>query len=131
LSDDAFDLDLAATSMLGDNRDVRMLLKVLASQLSGPLGDRLNVERQGGLLHKSDEIKSVRATIGNEEFGAELKGGAVTCTVGHQSGGIRIRSEQLEMDQWLRRLLGGLQVEAAHSQAARLALENIVIGGQE
>ena len=33
------------------------------------------------------------------------------------------------MDDWLRRLLGALQAEAAHSQTARLALENIVIGG--
>jgi hypothetical protein len=131
LSDDAFDLELATTTILGDNRDVQTLLKVLASQLSDPLRDRLQVERQGGLFHKSNAIKSVRAAIGDEDFAAEMTGGAVTCTVGHSSGGIRIRREQVEMDQWLRRLLGALQTEAAHSQAARLALENMVIGGQE
>ena len=59
-----------------------------------------------------------------------MKGGTVTCMVGHSSGGIRIRREQVDMDQWLRRLLGALQTEAVHSQAARLALENMVIGGQ-
>jgi hypothetical protein len=131
VSDDAFDLELATTTILGDNSDVRMLLKALVSQLSGPLGDRLQVERQGGLLHRSDEIKSVRAAIGDEDFAAEMKGSAVTCSVGHSSAGIRIRSEKVEMDQWLRRLLGALQTEAAHSQTARLALENMVIGGQQ
>jgi hypothetical protein len=29
------------------------------------------------------------------------------------------------------KLLGALQTEAAHSQTARLALENIVIGGNQ
>ena len=129
MTDDAFDLELAATTILGDNHDVRVLLKLLVSQLSGPLGDRLQIERQGGFLHKSDDIKSVRASVGQNDFAADVKGTSVVCSVGHSSGGIRIRSEQVEMDEWLRRLLGSLQTEAAHSQAARLALENIVIGG--
>jgi hypothetical protein len=131
VTDDAFDLELAATAILADNHDVRVLLKLLVAQLTGPLGDRLHVERQGGFLRKSDDIKSVRALIGQDDFGADVKGPSVVCTVGHTSGGIRIRSEQVEMDDWLRRLLASLQTEAAHSQAARLALENIVIGGPQ
>lgn len=128
-SSDAFDLELASTSLLADTKDVGTLLKVLVKQLQGALGDRLKVERKGGLLRKSDEIKSVEAAIGNDVFQAELQHGGVGCTIGHASGGIRIRSEQVDMDQWLRRLLANLQAEAAHSQTARLALENIVIGG--
>jgi hypothetical protein len=131
VTDDAFDLELAAASILGDTHDVRFLLKLLASELAGPLGDRLHVERQGGFLRKSDDIKSVRASIGQEDFAAAVTGTSVACTVGHSSGGIRIRSEQVEMDEWLRRLLARLQAEATHSQAARLALENIVIGGPQ
>jgi hypothetical protein len=129
--DNAFDLELAATTMLGENRDVRTLLKALVSQLAAPLGDRLQVDRQGGFLRKSDEIKSVRVSMSGEDFEANVHGTGVTCTVGHSSGGIRIRSETVGMDQWLRRLLVGLQAEAAHSQATRQALENIVIGGPE
>jgi hypothetical protein len=129
VSDDPFDLELAATAILADNHDVRVLLKLLVSQLAGPLGERLQVERQGGFLHKSDDIKSVRASIGQDDFAVDVKGPSVLCHVGHTSGGIRIRSEEVDMDEWLRRLLAGLQAEAAHNQAARLALENIVSGG--
>jgi hypothetical protein len=129
VSDDAFDLELASASILADTHDVRTLLKVLTAQLASALGDRLKVERQGGFLHKSDEIKSVLVPVGSEEFSADIKGGSVNCTIGHASGGIRIRSEQVDMEEWLTRLLKSLQVEATHSQAARLALENIVIGG--
>lgn len=130
MNDDAFDLELATAAILGDGRDVTALLKALVSQLSGPLGERLHVERRGGLLHRSDDIKSLRISLAGSDLETEVNGGSVTCTVGHSSGGIRIRSEKVEMDEWLYRLLAGLQAEAAHSQAARLALENMVIGGQ-
>lgn len=126
---DAFDLDLAAATLVNDNRDVHMLLKALAGQLAGALGERLKVERKGGLLHKSDEVRSLDATVGKEQFHAELHGGGVSCSIGHSSGGIRIRSEEVQMEEWLRRLLAALQAEAAYSQTARQALEDIVIGG--
>ena len=60
-----------------------------------------------------------------------MKGASVVCTVGHSSGGIRIRSEQVEHGRVAAAPAGSLQAEAAHSQAARLALENIVIGGPQ
>lgn len=131
MTDDSYDLELAASTLLGDNRDVRTLLKVLAADLSGALGARLYVERKGGLLHHSEEIKSVRISLADEDFGAELHDGGVECTVGHSSGGIRIRTERLDMGQWLHRLLARLQDEATRSQEARLALEKLVIGGAE
>lgn len=130
MSDAGFDMDLATAALLADNHDVRVLLKVLAKQLAGALGERLSVERQGGLLHKSDEVKAIRATLGGEEFIAELSGGRIETAIGHTSGGIRIRTERVGVDEWLQRLLKALQGEAESSQEARLALENIVIGGQ-
>ena len=60
---------------------------------------------------------------------ADIDGPIVRCTIGHSSGGIRIRSERVDIDVWLKRLLGALQAEAARSETIRLALENIMIGG--
>jgi thiamine phosphate synthase YjbQ (UPF0047 family) len=60
---------------------------------------------------------------------AQVDGGSVRCSVAHSSGGIRIRSEAVDLDSWLKRLLNALQQEAAHSEGARQALERIVIGG--
>ena len=127
--DDAFDLDLATASLLSDGNDIDMLLRVLVKQLSEALGERLSVEREGGLFKKSDKIKAVDVTLGNDGYRAEVNRGQVVATVAHSSGGIRIRSEKVTMDQWVRRLLEALRAEAAHSQTARQALENIVIGG--
>jgi hypothetical protein len=127
--DDSLDLDVAAASILNANRDVHLLLKTLVAQLSSVLGDRMQVQRKGGVFRKSDEIESFEATVGKDQFRAELHGDGCNCSVGHASGGIRIRSEEVAMDEWLRRLLQALQTESAHSEAARAALEHIVIGG--
>jgi hypothetical protein len=113
--------------LASNSTDLRIMLKSLVSQLSDVLGDRIAVER-AGRFRKSDDIKSVRITLGNDTLEAAVEGASVRCTIGHSSGGIRIRSEQVGMDVWLTRLLTTLQSEAAHSEQTRAALENIVIG---
>jgi hypothetical protein len=125
---DAFDLSLAVSQLASDGTDVRIMLKLLVSQLSGVLGDRMVVERSGR-FRKADEIKSIRITLGDDSLEATVNGGTIRCTIGHSSGGIRIRTQQVTMDTWLTRLLSSLQSEAANSEQTRLALENLMIGG--
>ena len=111
--------------------DVHMLLKVLASQLSGAAGRPAQGRAPGrsAAQVRRDQVGS-RSAIGDEDFRAELQGRRGDL---HRRPLVRRASasaaRQVEMDEWLRRLLSALQTEAAHSQAARLALENIVIGG--
>jgi hypothetical protein len=127
--DDSMDLELAAASLRADGSDVRILVKVLADQLADALGSRLEVKRSGGRFRKSDEVRSIRITMEDDQFDAEVDGTALRCTIGHSSGGIRIRSEKVDVDAWLARLLAVLKAEASHSQAVRQALESMVIGG--
>jgi hypothetical protein len=128
-ADPAFDLSLAVSQLASNSTDMHIMLKLLVSQLSDALGNRLMVERAGGRFRKSDEIKSVRITLGDDTLEAAVDGPSVRCSIGHASGGIRIRSEQVGMDVWLTRLLSTLQAEAQTSEQTRQALENIVIGG--
>lgn len=125
---DAFDLSMALSSLRSNGTDSRIMLKLLVAQLSEVLGDRIRVERAGGRLRKSEEIKSVQIVLGDDTLRADVEGATVRCSIGHASGGIRIRSEQVGMDAWLTCLLTILHSEAAHSEQTRLALENIVIG---
>jgi hypothetical protein len=127
--DDSFDLSLAAATLRANSTDVRLLLKALCDELAPALGTRLRIERSSGRLRKPSTLTSAQITMANDVFEAVLDGATVRCTVAHVSGGIRIRSEVVEMDEWIVRLLGALQGEATHSDAARQALEHIVIGG--
>jgi hypothetical protein len=128
-SSDAFDLDMAAAMVQSNATDVHIMLKVLAGQLAEVLGSRVVVDRAGGLLRKSNEVKALEVTLGDDVLRAQVEGGSVRCSVAHSSGGIRIRSESVDLDSWLKRLLTALKEEAAHSEGARQALERIVIGG--
>ena len=125
---DAFDLSLAVSQLSSDGTDVRIMLKLLVAQLSGVLGDRMVVER-AGRFRKAEEIKSVRIALGDDSLEVVVHGGTLRCTIGHSSGGIRIRTQQVTMDAWLTRLLSSLQSEAANNEQTRLALENLMIGG--
>jgi hypothetical protein len=125
---DAFDLSMAISSLQSNGTDSRLMLKLLVAQLAEVLGDRITIERAGGRFRKSDEIKSVQVVLGNDTLRADVDGATVRCSIGHASGGIRIRSEQVGMEAWLTRLLTILHNEAANSEQTRLALENIVIG---
>lgn len=128
-TDDSYDLTLAASTLRANTSDVHVLLKALSSELAESLGPRLRLEYAGGRFRKSDVIAALHISMGNDSFDAVVEGPVLRCSVGHSSGGIRIRSENVEMDEWIVRLLGALQTEAAHSESARLALEHIVIGG--
>jgi hypothetical protein len=125
---DAFDLNMAVSTLQSNSTDSRIMLKLLMAQLADVLGDRVRIENAGTRFRKSDEIKSVQIQLGNDTLQADVDGANVRCSIGHASGGIRIRSEQVGMDAWLARLLTTLNNEAAHSEQTRLALEHIVIG---
>ncbi len=131
MADDPFDIDLLASSLEADYSDVRILLRVLAERLSGALGDRLRVERDGGRFRKSSEVRRLSVVLGDDELTASLEDGRLDTSISHRSAGIRIRSERVALADWLRRLLESLREEASYSQATRQALESIVIGGQD
>ena len=126
-----FDLEFAVSELASNAADVSMLLRLLVEQLGPALGGRLSVERQGGLLRRSGDVKALQVALGDDVLRAEVDGGVLRCTIGHSSGGIRIRSERVEVASWLRRLLGTLSTEAARSEEARRALENMMIGGTQ
>jgi hypothetical protein len=123
------DMELAAASLRADSSDVNVLVTALADQLGEALGGRLEVKRAGGLLRRSNQIRSLAITLDDDQYQADVDNGTLRCSIGHSSGGIRIRSEKVDTDTWLGRLLGALKAEAAHSQGVRQALERIVIGG--
>lgn len=124
-----FDLELAVSSLAADSSDVGLMMRLLVDQLGAALGTRLRVERSGGLFRRASELTAVEIALGDDLLRADIDGASVRCTIGHSSGGIRIRSERVDIAAWLRRLLGGLKAEAAQSEQTRRALENIVIGG--
>lgn len=125
------DMQMAAATVLADNKDVKVMLRVLGNNLRDSLGDRVEVTRSGGgLLHRQpEEVRAITVHLGQDDYEAHLEGGTVRCTIARSSGGIRIRNEQLPVEQWLTRLLAALKEEAVTNQSARAALQSVIVGG--
>lgn len=125
------DMQLAASALLADNSDVKMMLRVLAKNLEDSFGSAVEVSRSSGrfLHHAAGEVKTVTVHLSQDDYQVDLDTHPVRCTIGRSSGGVRIRNEQMPLEQWLPRLLSALQEEAAHNQAASNALRSVIIGG--
>jgi len=131
VSDEGYDLDMAAATLRSNSTDLRAMLSALVVQLDGTFGSRMVVERSGGRFRKPGELKAVQVTLADDVLRAEVDGSTVRCSIAHMSGGIRIRTEQVEMDAWVKGLLSALEAEASHSESARQALERVVLGGPD
>jgi hypothetical protein len=130
IGDDANDLAMAAAAIRANAGDFRALIRALSTELGDVLGDRLMTERVGK-FRKSNEISALRVTLSGNSYVAEIQRDTVQCSLAHFSGGIKIRTEPMSTDVWLARLLGDLRTEAAKSDATRIALERVVIGGNQ
>lgn len=125
------DMQMAAAAMLADNKDVKMMLRVLGKNLHDSFGEQVEiVHASSGLLHhRTEEIKEIRVHLDEDDYQAHLDGHTVRCAISRISGGIQIRNEQLSVEQWLHRLLSALQVAAADNQSAQAALQSVILGG--
>ena len=125
---DAFNFDLALSSLHADKGDIQLMFRLLIERLSVALGERLRVER-AGRLRKDGLIRRVEIALSGVVLIAELRDGASQFFIGRVSGGIRIRTDAIDIAGWLKTLLDMLNTESEHSAITRQALETIIIGG--
>ncbi len=128
--EDALDLAGAAATLRANSADVQVLLRTLVTALSDALGERITTTSARGHWRHADALAGVRVRVGADQFEATVEGTSLHCVVGRVSGGIRIRSEVLETDEWTTRLVSALGEEAARSESSRQALERLIIGGE-
>lgn len=127
-ADESLRLDSAVASLLAESSDLKLLMRVLARELSATLGARVEVKYQGGLLRRSAEVRSLAIAGADQSFRAEATNGGISFSIAHFSAGIRLRSENVELPVWLRSLVGALEAEARHDRSAREALEAVLAG---
>jgi len=56
---DAFDLDLAVSSLAADGDDNQLMMRLLTERTDSVLGGRMRIERGGGFVRKSNTIRRV------------------------------------------------------------------------
>jgi hypothetical protein len=128
-TDESF--DLSAAGLRADGTDLRISVEVLAAKLESSLPGRTRVERHGGgLLGRGEKhVRQIQVDLGagnGIRYELTIDGDRVEGFRERKSGGIAIKREPLDPDQWIAALTVELQSEAQRSSEARTALEGLV-----
>jgi len=123
--------DLSAAGLRADGTDLRISVEVLAAKLESSLPGRTRVERRGGgLLGRGEKhVRQIQVDLGSDSgtrYQLAIDGDRVEGFRERKSGGIAIKREPLDPDQWIAALTTELQAEAERSAEARAALEGLV-----
>jgi len=123
--------DLSAAGLRADGTDLRISVEVLAAKLESTLPGRTRVERRGGgLLGRGEKhVSQIQVELGAQSgttYQLTIDGGRVEGFRERKSGGIAIKREPLDPDEWIAALTAELQSEAERSAEARTALEGLV-----
>jgi hypothetical protein len=130
-TEEDLDIDLPAASLRADGSDLRVSIAVLATKLESTLPGRTRVERRGGgLLGRGEKrVRRIQVELGTDNgmrYELAVDGERIEGFRERKSGGISIKREPLDPDQWVAALTAELRVEAERSAEARSALEALV-----
>jgi hypothetical protein len=131
-----WDLEVLAASLRRDSDDLSMYAGFLLSTLSGALPAHLvRVERAGGLLTRmrrgDPPVVAVSVLLGDRRFTLrrEALGAPASAQIGHESGGVVLRTESVSVEVWSRELAAALARYAQANAAAAQALSQLTMPG--
>jgi hypothetical protein len=125
-SSDEPEIDLLMASLRADDADTTTYFAILHGKLSDALGARVVTKRGRGVLRNRGGTNEFAISIGEHEFTAALANGTMACADRHVVKGIALSSTDVELAEWLERLLGALTDEARRSTSTRTALERLL-----
>lgn len=121
------DLDLLAASLRADSSDLGAFVESLASKLEEVLPGRVRIERRRSGMLGPKLVKRILVDAGDRRLELRAGDGSIETFSSKLSGGIVLKSEQLETDAWLAALGEALAAEAGRSEKTRQALERMLI----
>jgi hypothetical protein len=128
LDEGALDIDLLAASLRAGSSDVNAFVESLATKLEEAVPQRVRVERRRSGLFGSKQVRRIALDTGTARL--ELlrsEGGRIETRCSRLSGGIVLKSEQLDTDAWLGALGEALATEAGQNERTRQALERLLL----
>ena len=123
------DLDLLAASLRADTSDLHTFTEVLAAKLQEALPGGVRVDRSRQKMFGPKQVRTIVVDAGGERLELRVSDrGALETSCARVSGGIVIKTEAVDIDEWLRRLSEALADQASRSQTTRQALGRLLNG---
>ncbi len=118
--------DMVAAGLRADATDLNAFVEALAVKLEGALPGRVTIARQGGLFSRSKGVREISVDMGDSRYNLVSNGGRIETTRRNEVRGIAIKSEPLELDEWIAALSRELEAAARESADGRQALERLL-----
>jgi hypothetical protein len=119
--------DLVAASLRADATDLGAFVEALAVKLEGALPGGVEVERRGGGLRSREKrVRRISIAMDDARYDLVRSGEAISTSRCSEVRGIVIKSEPLDLDEWIDALSRELTERARRSERARLALERLL-----
>jgi hypothetical protein len=121
------DVDLLAASLRADASDLAEFAELLARKLEAALPRYTRIERRRAGVLGPKRVRRITVTLPRERLELLTLEGVVETHCAKVSGGIVLKHEPLELNEWVGRLSSALAEEAGRSQEARRALGDLLI----
>lgn len=119
--------DLVASELRADSDDLTLYATVLAGKLSGALPAQTEVRYTGGgLLGGPKHVAGIAVTLGEMRYELSQRKRGLTCRRARIVRGIAIKTEELDLAEWIDALSRDLTAEAQRGEQARLALARLL-----
>jgi len=119
--------DLLAASLRADLGDVATFVEALAVKLEEAVPAAVRVERARQGFRGPKLVRAIVFDAGGEHLELRRDGGTLQTRRARVSGGIVIKTEEIEIDGWIEALTGALTAEAGRNERTRLALEQLLM----
>jgi hypothetical protein len=121
------DLDLAAAALRADLSDIEAFVEGLAERLEQALPGFVQVKRARSGFRGPKLVCEIAVDSGDQQLRLQRDGGRIQTSRSRISGGIVLKTESIGVDDWLAALTAAVAAQAAHSERARLALQQLVL----
>jgi hypothetical protein len=128
LDEGGLDIELLAASLRADSADVGAFVESLAAKLEDAVPERVKVERRRDGLFGPKLVRRIALQSGASRLELHRADtGGIDTRCARLSGGIVLKSEQVDIETWLEALGRALAVEAHRNERTRQALERLLL----
>jgi hypothetical protein len=119
--------DMLAASIRADASDLASFITVLGRKLFDALPGQVVCESERKRFGRGpDRIKRVEVTLDDQRFEMEEGGAVPVARISHVVRGMRLRSDDVPVDEWIERLSRKLAEVAAKSAKTRDAIAGLL-----
>lgn len=120
--------DVLAASLREGLEESQDLLDYLAMKFEGPLSHLMTVRKKGGIFSKKSTVHEITLRFDDRHFQISRDPrGFVSAKIMKEVRGIVLKTEVVEVEEWIRHLAQELSHQAERSEALRTALSHFIL----